>query len=196
MAAALIGASMTSGVGLGLLLVPLSSNIVIRTACCSVGIALPVYSTFKAIEEKDKKEQERWLLYWSVYGSFSLAEVFSDQILSWFPPYYYMKFAFLVWLQFPSHNGSTQLYRRHLRPLLFRHQETLDKIVAFTNSNITKFISTYQKEILFVKAGLGRFVMAVSNLAMDVIQPGEPSGRAAIKGPERQVQDSEPHHDD
>nr|POF26599.1 hva22-like protein k [Quercus suber] len=71
-------------VGLGLLLCPLGSNIIVRTASCSIGIALPVYKTFKAIEEKDQDEQQRWLLYWAAYGSFSLAEVFADKLLSWY----------------------------------------------------------------------------------------------------------------
>ncbi|KAB5541415.1 hypothetical protein DKX38_014389 [Salix brachista] len=71
-------------VGLQLLLSPLNSNIVVRTACCSVGIVIPVYSTFKAIENKDQIAQQRWLLYWAAYGSFSLAEVFADKILSWY----------------------------------------------------------------------------------------------------------------
>ncbi|KAK1317769.1 HVA22-like protein k [Acorus calamus] len=62
---ALLGSAMTTEVGLRLLLSPLSSNVVIRTACCSVGIAYPVYSTFKAIENKDQSEQQRWLLYWA-----------------------------------------------------------------------------------------------------------------------------------
>ncbi|KAJ4714458.1 HVA22-like protein [Melia azedarach] len=36
------------------------------------------------------------------YGSFSIAEAFADKLLSWFPMYYHLKFAFLVWLQLPS----------------------------------------------------------------------------------------------
>ncbi|GMN29649.1 hypothetical protein TIFTF001_002511 [Ficus carica] len=62
---ALLGSNISSEVGLRILLCPLGSNIVVRTACCSVGIALPVYSTFKAIEKKDNNEQQRWLLYWA-----------------------------------------------------------------------------------------------------------------------------------
>nr|DAD40666.1 TPA_asm: hypothetical protein HUJ06_014989 [Nelumbo nucifera] len=62
---AFLGSSIPSEVGLRLLLCPLSSNVVIRTACCSVGVVLPVYSTFKAIEKKDQNEQQRWLLYWA-----------------------------------------------------------------------------------------------------------------------------------
>ncbi|GKD41681.1 HVA22-like protein k, partial [Tanacetum coccineum] len=96
-------------VGLRLLLVPLDSNIVIRTACCTVGVGLPIYSTYKAIETKDQDEQRKWLLYWAVYGSFSVGERFADKFISWFPLYYHMKLAFLVWLQLPTTNVSNPL---------------------------------------------------------------------------------------
>ncbi|CAN6563131.1 unnamed protein product [Malus baccata var. baccata] len=99
---ALLGSNITSEVGLRLLLCPLGSNIVLRTACCSVGIGIPVYCTCKAIERKDRIAQEKWLLYWAAYGSFSLVEIFSDKLISWCPMYYHMKFAFLVWLQLPT----------------------------------------------------------------------------------------------
>ncbi|KDO40122.1 hypothetical protein CISIN_1g0350872mg [Citrus sinensis] len=64
-----------SQVGLRLLFCPLGSNIILRTACCSVVVALPVYSTFKAIERKDEDEQQKWLI-------FSIAEVFADKFLT------------------------------------------------------------------------------------------------------------------
>ncbi|KAK5838056.1 hypothetical protein PVK06_006783 [Gossypium arboreum] len=121
---------LTSEVGLRLLFSPISSHIVVRTACCTVGTVLPVYSTFKAIESNDQNEQRKWLLYWTVYGSFSVAEAFSDKLLSWFPFYYYAKFAFLVWLQLPSANGAEHLYMSHLRQFLLKHQSRLDKILG------------------------------------------------------------------
>uniref|UniRef100_A0A2P2KI96 HVA22-like protein n=1 Tax=Rhizophora mucronata TaxID=61149 RepID=A0A2P2KI96_RHIMU len=86
-------------VGLQLLLSPLSSNVLVRTACCSVGIVLPVYSTFKAVENKDQIEQQKWLLYWAAYGTFSVAEVLTDKIISW----YYFLLIFLCsfcWINF------------------------------------------------------------------------------------------------
>ncbi|KAG4921410.1 hypothetical protein JHK82_050381 [Glycine max] len=89
-------------VGLRLLLSPVTSNLLLRTACCSIGLALPVYSTFKAIENNDPYEQQRCLLYWAAYGSFSAAEMFAEKLFSWIPLYYHMKFAFLVWLQLPT----------------------------------------------------------------------------------------------
>lgn len=128
---ALLGSTVAREVGLRLLLCPLgSNNIVIRTACCSVGIVLPVYSTFKAIERKDQNEEQRWLLYWAAYGSFSLVEVFADKLISWSPLYYHLKFAFLVWLQFPSSGGARHLYMCYLRPFFLRHQARIDQVVG------------------------------------------------------------------
>ncbi|XP_022133390.1 HVA22-like protein k isoform X2 [Momordica charantia] len=134
-------------VGLQLLLYPLGSNVVVRTACCSVGIVLPVYSTFKAIEKKDQNEQQKWLLYWAAYGSFSLVEVFSDKLLSWFPVYYHLKFAFLVWLQLPATDGAKKLYATHLRPFFLRHQARVDRILGSAYGEMVKVISAHQAEI-------------------------------------------------
>nr|GEX40604.1 HVA22-like protein K [Tanacetum cinerariifolium] len=50
-------------VGLKLLLFPLGSSIVLKKACCSVGVILPVYSTFKAIETNNITGQQKMLLY-------------------------------------------------------------------------------------------------------------------------------------
>nr|KYP66057.1 HVA22-like protein k [Cajanus cajan] len=48
-------------IGLKLLLSSVNSSIVARAACCSIGLALPVYSTFKAIENNDPYQQQRIL---------------------------------------------------------------------------------------------------------------------------------------
>ncbi|XP_011048829.1 PREDICTED: HVA22-like protein k [Populus euphratica] len=183
-------------VGLQLLLSPLSSNIVVRTACCSVGIALPIYSTFKAIENKDQIEQQRWLLYWAAYGSFSLAEVFADKILSWFPLYHHMKFAFLVWLQLPSANGAGQLYMSHLRPFLLRHQARLDNFVEFLYGEMNKFVSAHQAEFQFAKALLMKILASVNQIARDVIRPGGRQANGTFQGPARRIQDSQSDGED
>nr|CAD1818608.1 unnamed protein product [Ananas comosus var. bracteatus] len=163
-------------VGLPLLLSPLGSNIVIRTACCTVGIALPVYSTFKAIEKKDQNEQEKWLLYWAAYGSFSLVEIFSDKLLSWFPFYYHTKLAFLVWLQLPSGNGSKHLYSRHLRPFLLKHQARIDRLLNLLSNEINKFISNHRGEIHFVKAAAIKCATTANQMVNDIVQMALPGG--------------------
>ncbi|OMO73778.1 hypothetical protein CCACVL1_17148 [Corchorus capsularis] len=200
----------TGEVGLRLLFSPISSNIVVRTACCTVGTVIPVYSTFKAIENKDQDEQQKWLLYWTVYGSFSVAEVFADKILSWFPLYYHAKFAFLVWLQLPSANGAKQLYASHLRPFLLRHQARLDQILEFIYSQLvticcfdvplagyeflvversdrlvelqSKFISAHRAEIRFARALFVKLMASVNQIARNLIDPVQRQPNHAIEG--------------
>ncbi|KAJ6692656.1 HVA22-LIKE PROTEINS [Salix purpurea] len=183
-------------VGLQLLLSPLNSNIVVRTACCSVGIVIPVYSTFKAIENKDQIAQQRWLLYWAAYGSFSLVEVFADKILSWFPLYHHMKFAFLVWLQLPSANGAGQLYTHHLRPFLLRHQARLDYFVEFLSGEMNKFVSAHQAEFQFAKSLLMKTLASVNQIARDVIRPGDRQANGTFQGPARRIQDAQSDGED
>ncbi|CAN1160104.1 HVA22-like protein k [Linum perenne] len=168
-------------VGLQLLLYPLNSNVVVRTACCSVGIALPVYSTFKAIERKDPDEQKKCLVYWAAFGAFSVAEVFTDKILSWFPMYYHAKFAFLIWLQLPSSNGcgATIFYSNYLRPFLLRHQVRLDHLTEVANGLMAKFIIAHESEFRLAKMIFFKTMASVR----ETINPVEPrSSGSAIEG--------------
>ncbi|KAI6701223.1 hypothetical protein NL676_015547 [Syzygium grande] len=183
-------------VGLRLLLCPVTSNVVVRTACCSVGTVFPVYSTFKAIEERDRNEQQRWLLYWAAYGTFSVAEVFADKILFWFPPYYYMKFAFLVWLQCPSGNGARHLYMNCLRPFLLKHQRRLDQIVGLIYGELNKFVSAHEEEFLFARRLVTGIYTSANGLLSDSAHPQEGQNIAAIEAPGNQNQESESGHDD
>ncbi|KAL3621219.1 HVA22-like protein k [Castilleja foliolosa] len=194
---ALLGSNISSDVGLRLLLSPLGSNVVIRTACCSVGIVLPVYSTFKAIEAKDKDEQQKWLLYWAAYGSFSVVELFTDKFIYWFPLYYHMKFAFLVWLQLPSVEGARQLYMNHLRPFLLRHQSRLDQFVGFFYGEMVKFVSNHETEIHIAKKLLMKIFLSANNAVQEIIHPGQRQRSVpAIEGPPEQVETSESEDED
>ncbi|XP_024959175.1 HVA22-like protein k [Cynara cardunculus var. scolymus] len=188
---AFLGSNLPTEVGLRLLLVPFDSNIVVRTACCSVGVVLPVYNTFKAIERKDQNEQQKWLLYWAVYGSFSVGEIFADKLISWFPLYYHMKFAFLVWLQLPTTNGAKQLYMNHLRPFFLRHQARLDQIAGLFYSEAGKFISAHQGEFQFMKTILVKIFMSAKELVNGSNQPIATQERRAITGPREQVESSD-----
>ncbi|XP_061342362.1 HVA22-like protein k [Gastrolobium bilobum] len=176
---ALLGSNITGEVGLRLLLCPLGSNVVIRTACCSVGIALPVYSTFKAIENRDQDAQNRCLLYWAAYGSFSIIEVFTDKLISWFPMYYHLKFAFLVWLQLPYTSGAKQLYVNHLRPFLLRHQARIDQVLGHAYSEVIKLVSSHQTEIQFVRS----MVVKITRSANQMLRGPTDSNRSLQHNP-------------
>ncbi|GAB2283114.1 HVA22-like protein k [Dionaea muscipula] len=177
----ILGSNIAADVGLRLILNPIGSNIVIRTACCSVGTILPVYSTFKAIERKDQNEQQKWLIYWTAYGSFSLVEVFSDKLLTWFPYYYHFKFAFLVWLQLPTVEGANQLYKNHLRPFFLRYQDSSDQVLGYVYREMMKLISAHQAEIELLKTLTAEVVCSVDQFWRGDVNRVRPQNPRAIQ---------------
>ncbi|XP_068090120.1 receptor expression-enhancing protein 6 isoform X3 [Hyperolius riggenbachi] len=99
--------------------------------CNLIGFVYPAYTSIKAIESPDKKDDTTWLTYWVVYGVFSVVEFFSDIFLFWFPFYYLGKCAFLLWCMAPfSWNGSQILYTRFIRPFFLKHHRTVDGVVT------------------------------------------------------------------
>ncbi|KAL0292588.1 UNVERIFIED_CONTAM: HVA22-like protein k [Sesamum radiatum] len=175
---ALFGSNMSGEVGLRLLLCPLGSNVVVRTACCSVGIVLPV---FKAIEAKDQDEQHKWLLYWAAYGSFAVAELVTD------------KFLYGMSCPFPScFQGARQLYMNHLRPFLRRHQSRLDQVVGFFYCEMAKFASNHEAEFQIARALLTKILLSANHAVQEIIRPGQRQvNGSAIEGPPQQVETSE-----
>ncbi|XP_022963003.1 HVA22-like protein k isoform X1 [Cucurbita moschata] len=194
---ALLGSAISNEVGLQLLLYPLGSNVVVRTACCSVGVVLPVYSTFKAIERKDQNEQQKWLLYWAAYGSFSLVEVFSDKLLSWVPVYYHLKFAFLVWLQLPATGGAKKVYTNHLRPFFLRHQAKVDRILGSVYNEMGKTISAHQAEIQYLRTMIMRIMGSDEQSSrIGPARPNQAGSNLQIEDQTRQDSDTESDIDD
>ncbi|KAJ3674848.1 hypothetical protein LUZ60_005464 [Juncus effusus] len=190
----LLASSLGGDVGLKVLLSPLASNVVARTACCAVGVGLPVYSTFKAIEKKDQNEQEKWLVYWAVYGSFSVAEIFSDKILAWVPFYYHVKLAFLVWLQLPPNYGARQIYANYLRKFMVKHQARIDKILTLLSNEINKFIKSHKTEIDFFRAMAHKCAITAKEIVSDSTTSNQSVHRNSSAPQIAELSDSETDH--
>ncbi|ONM36557.1 HVA22-like protein k [Zea mays] len=165
-------------------------------AVCAVGIGLPVYSTFRAIEKKDEQEKERMLLYWAAYGSFSIAEVFADKLLSSVPLYYHVKFAILVWLQFPSNSVSFPcpfhppskfhiLFNFTILPLHRSSWIYTDE--SNTVQNQTKFVSSHEDEIRFIENMAIRGATTANHIVNGLDQPEETQAVNTIEGPNTTV---------
>lgn len=58
------------------------------------------------------------LMYWVIFAFLSLMETFSAVILTWFPLYYALKLAFLVFLFLPQTKGAEFIYSNFLGPSL------------------------------------------------------------------------------
>ncbi|XP_030322318.1 receptor expression-enhancing protein 6 isoform X2 [Calypte anna] len=95
------------------------------------GFIYPAYASIKAIESSSKEEDTLWLTYWVLYGTFSIAEAFSDVFLFWFPCYYGGKCLFLLWCMAPvPWNGSQVLYQSIIRPCFLKHRRAMDSILG------------------------------------------------------------------
>lgn len=145
------GLALGSEVGLQLLLTPASTNILVRAACTVVGVGVPVYSSFKAVESRDPEEKEEWLVYWCAYGCVSVAEAFADKLLgTWLPYYYHVKLVVLVWLQIPNNFGARYLYTKLLRPFLLRHHARIDGVVGTGRRELTKAVEAHRPELEYL----------------------------------------------
>ncbi|XP_069481606.1 receptor expression-enhancing protein 5 isoform X2 [Ambystoma mexicanum] len=115
--------------------------------CNLIGFVYPAYISIKAIESPNKEDDTQWLTYWVVYGIFSIFEFFSDIFLSWFPFYYMLKCAFLVWCMAPSPaNGAEKLYTKVIRPLFMKHEATMDRVVKDLRDKAAETADTITNE--------------------------------------------------
>ncbi|NXI47907.1 REEP4 protein, partial [Galbula dea] len=71
----------------------------------------------------------RWMMYWIVFALFMTIETFTDLLISWFPFYYEVKMAFVIWLLFPYTRGASLLYRKFVHPTLSSKEKEIDTYI-------------------------------------------------------------------
>lgn len=135
-----------------------------------VAFVYPAYMTFKTIEQDDEKEHVYWLTYWVVYGLFSVAEAISDVLLFWLPYYYPLKLGFLVWCFVPKYRGCVTVYEHIIRPLLARHQGTIEMSLNQAQASIdeasAEVKATSSEFLVSVSKGwMARSLTAITNLS-------------------------------
>ncbi|XP_049990998.1 receptor expression-enhancing protein 2 isoform X2 [Alexandromys fortis] len=94
------------------------------------GTLYPAYSSYKAVKTKNVKEYVKWMMYWIVFAFFTTAETLTDIILSWFPFYFELKIAFVIWLLSPYTKGSSVLYRKFVHPTLSNKEKEIDEYIT------------------------------------------------------------------
>ncbi|KAI1718728.1 TB2/DP1, HVA22 family domain-containing protein [Ditylenchus destructor] len=94
--------------------------------CNLIGFGYPAYASVKAIRTETKDDDTQWLIYWTVFASFSLLDFFADTLMSFMPLYWIVKVLFLLYLALPQTRGAQKLYVRYVDPAVTR----LDAIVA------------------------------------------------------------------
>ncbi|KAM4621305.1 receptor expression-enhancing protein 2 isoform 2-T2 [Polymixia lowei] len=124
------------------------SWIISRMVVLAFGTLYPAYSSYKAVKTKNVKEYVKWMMYWIVFALFSTAETITDLVLSWFPFYFELKIAFVIWLLSPYTKGSSVLYRKFVHPTLSNKEKEIDEYITQAKDR------SYETMMRFGKRGL------------------------------------------
>ncbi|XP_033489547.1 receptor expression-enhancing protein 2 [Epinephelus lanceolatus] len=119
-----------------------------RMVVLAFGTLYPAYSSYKAVKTKNVKEYVKWMMYWIVFALFTTAETATDLLLSWFPFYFELKIAFVIWLLSPYTKGSSVLYRKFVHPTLSNKEKEIDEYIAQAKDR------SYETMMRFGKRGL------------------------------------------
>lgn len=124
------------------------SWMICRLVVLVFGMLYPAYASYKAVKTKNIREYVRWMMYWIVFALFMAVEAFSDIFISWFPFYYEIKMAFVLWLLSPHTKGASLLYRKFVHPALSRHEKEIDTYIVQAKER------SYETMLSFGKRGL------------------------------------------
>ncbi|XP_028331748.1 receptor expression-enhancing protein 3 isoform X1 [Gouania willdenowi] len=124
------------------------SWIISRGVVLVFGTLYPAYYSYKAVKTKNVKEYVRWMMYWIVFALYTFVETITDLTLAWFPLYYEMKVAFVIWLLSPYTRGASLIYKKCLHPLLSSKEREIDEYIVQAKEK------SYETMVNFGKQGL------------------------------------------
>ncbi|XP_051529733.1 receptor expression-enhancing protein 3 [Myxocyprinus asiaticus] len=124
------------------------SWIISRSVVLVFGNLYPAYYSYKAVKTKNVKEYVRWMMYWIVFALYTVVETITDLTIAWFPLYYEIKVAFVIWLLSPYTRGASLIYRKALHPLLSSKEREIDDYIVQAKER------SYETMLNFGKQGL------------------------------------------
>ncbi|XP_053368025.1 receptor expression-enhancing protein 3 [Clarias gariepinus] len=136
------------------------SWIISRTVVLLFGTLYPAYYSYKAVKTKNVKEYVRWMMYWIVFALYTVAETISDLTVAWFPLYYEIKIACVIWLVSPYTRGASVIYRKVLHPLLTSKEREIDDYIVQAKER------SYETMLHFGKQGLSIAATAAVSAAV------------------------------
>ncbi|KAF9274602.1 receptor accessory protein 4 [Mortierella alpina] len=129
-----------------------------RVVCTVAGSFYPAYASYKAINSRDHTRLTAWLMYWTVMGIFTLAEVVLDTFVFWFPFYYEIKMLFVLWMILPQTQGSIYLYQTFVDPYLTQHEREIDQTLKDIQKQAMAMGMQYIKQA----------IQMIQNFALDI----------------------------
>ncbi|KAF9962446.1 receptor accessory protein 4 [Mortierella alpina] len=132
------------------------------------GSFYPAYASYKAINSRDHTRLTAWLMYWTVMGIFTLAEVVLDTLVFWLPFYYEVKMLFVLWMILPQTQGSIYLYQTFVDPYLSQHEREIDQTLKDIQKQAMAMGMQYIKQA----------IQMIQNFALDIYKKSQNQGAA------------------
>ncbi|KAK4685289.1 hypothetical protein P7C73_g4861, partial [Tremellales sp. Uapishka_1] len=157
-------------------------TILSRLSCNVCCFLYPAYASYKALSisehspagaQSQSSEIERWLMYWSVVGTWTAVEAVCGWVFTWLPFYSLGKCIFFLYLSLPQSSGSSYIYRAHLEPFFNDHEADIDSFLASLKTRFSTALA----------GGIGWVWETVKSQLNVVgpIQPGSGSGQGGIE---------------
>ncbi|XP_037134904.1 receptor expression-enhancing protein 3 [Syngnathus acus] len=163
------------------------SWLISRSVVLVFGTLYPAYYSYKAVKTKNVKEYVRWMMYWIVFALYTVVETITDLTLAWFPLYYELKVAFVIWLLSPYTRGASLIYRKCLHPLLSSREREIDEYIVQAKERSYETMVNFGKQGLSIAAtaavtaavkGQGAITDKLRSLSMhDLTQINQQDGR-------------------
>uniref|UniRef100_A0A3B3X4T3 Receptor expression-enhancing protein n=1 Tax=Poecilia mexicana TaxID=48701 RepID=A0A3B3X4T3_9TELE len=127
------------------------------------------------------------MMYWIVFALYTVVETITDLTVAWFPLYYELKIAFVIWLLSPYTRGASLIYRKCLHPLLSSREREIDEYIVQAKERSYETMVNFGKQGLSIAAtaavsaavkGQGAITEKLRSLSMhDLTQIGQQDDR-------------------
>lgn len=143
--------------------------------CSAVLIAFPASMTLKTLDGGFPLHTDRahWLRYWVVHGAVHVAEAPFASALAAADQYHLIKLVLLLWCASPGDLGGGAVAYGAVRPLLKRHEESLDAVFGAVGERwreVTVDVGTSALPVIF---GAARVRLAALLAAPQTTPEGE-----------------------
>ncbi|KAF8466459.1 TB2/DP1, HVA22 family-domain-containing protein [Kalaharituber pfeilii] len=119
-----------------------------RLASSSATFLFPVFASYKALKTNDPQQVTPWLMYWVVIACVLVVEAWTEWLLRWFPFYYNIRCAFMLWLVLPQTQGATKLYMEYVHPYLTEHEKDIENFIATAHDQLKAAGYSYLKQAI------------------------------------------------
>ena len=105
--------------------------------CALLTCVYPMLMSIRTIENQSEEATKDWLSFWTVFGLFSIIEMFFGFILYYIPYYSIIRIVFFVYLMAPQTNGAHVFYATVLAPYLKVHEKEIQEFIKKVSDQAT-----------------------------------------------------------